>query len=379
MKNTTRRRKEKKLLELMKRATDQCFDGIIITDSKLDSAKIIYTNNEFCSITRYRSDELVGKSLTILHGPKTNPQFLARRRTSLAAGHSFKGRTVKYRKDGSEFYSESDSAPVFNQEGKITNFIYIIRDISKQVSAEEDKEEIVSVVGHEIKTPLTAIKGFIEILKKRMQEKSYSKTNEYLSIINSEVDRLVKLSNELLGTTQIQTIGILPNKQESDMDDVIRQVIKNIKIAYSSHRIRRRGKIGEVVNCDKDRIRQVITNLLTNAIKYSPNAKDVFVKISKENNNAIISIQDFGIGIAIDKQQKIFERYYRATNTNHTSSSGLGLYISAEIIKNHDGKIWVESTEGQGSIFSFSLPLSEPLEPIKNHKTTFQMNYLEQF
>lgn len=361
MKLTTRRKKERKMLELMKRAADQSSDGIVITNAKLDDShsKIVYTNKTFCHMTGYSPSELIGKSLLLLHGSKTDPKVLTHRREKLSAGEEFHGKIVKYRKDGSEFYNECDVAPVYNSENKITNYMYIMRDITKQVSMEENKVELVSVVSNEIKTPLTAIKGFVEILKKSIREQKYDKAGEYLTIIDSETDRVLELTRALLETNRIEALGFEPEKQLSNLDDVIRQVIKNVKITALSHKIKRRGKIKEEVNCDKDRIGLVITNLLTNAIKYSPDAKEVYVLVKKEHNSVTISVQDFGIGIPPEKQELIFDRYYRSSDSGNSKSSGLGLYIAAEIVRNHNGKIWVESSVGKGSVFSFSIPLTE--------------------
>lgn len=360
MKNTTKKKKEKKLLQVMKIATDQCSDGIVITNAKVQEikAKIIYTNEAFCKMTGYTYTELVGKTLSKLHGSKTDPKVLAQRRAALSSGHSFNGKLIKYRKNGSEFYNECDAAPVFDSNGEITNYIYIMKDVTERVNFEEKKEEIISVVSHEIKTPLTAINGFVEILKKKLAENSPEKNRKYLSIIKTEVDRLTGLTGELLETTRIKNRGVKPVKKLTDLDEIIRQVIKNVKITASGHKISRRGRIGILVNCDKNRIKQVITNLLTNAIQYSPEAEQVLVHITRQNNHAIVSVQDYGVGIPREKQKNIFEHYYRTADNNLAVSTGLGLYISAEIIRSHGGDIWVESAEGKGSIFSFSLPVS---------------------
>lgn len=347
-------------MELTKKASDQSSNGIIITNEKLDEdkAKILYTNKKFCRMTGYTYEELIGKTLNKLHGPKTDPRVLTKRKTTLSQRSSFHGKLIKYRKDGSEFYNECDSAPIFNSKGEITNYIYIMRDVSQQILAEKNKEERVSVVSHELKTPLTAINGFVEILKKNIEKNNEDKNYEYLEIIKSEIERIEALTQELLDTTQVKPPGVKPNKHPSDIDEIIRQVIKKVKNTNNSHKIKRRGKIGKLVTCDKDRIMQVITNLLTNAIEYSPDAEQVVVSIKRENNNAIVSIQDFGIGIPTHKQEKIFERFYNETTTNQPVRSGLGLYIAAEIVRNHGGKIWLESIEGEGSVFSFCLPLS---------------------
>lgn len=360
MKNTTRKKKEKILMELTKRASDQSSNGIIITNAKLDEdkAKILYTNEKFCEMTGYNYEELIGETLNKLHGPKTDPQILTQRKMKLSKGSSFNGKLIKYRKDGSEFYNECDSAPVFNTKGEITNYLYVMRDVSQQILTKKNKEERVSVVSHELKTPLTAINGFVEILEKNIEKNNADKNHEYLEIIKAEIERLAGLTQELLETAPVKPPGVKPDKHPSDIDQIIRQVIRKIKSTTNSHKIKKRGRIGKLITCDKDRIMQVITNLLTNAIEYSPDAEQVVVFIKRENNNAIVSIQDFGIGIPSDKQEKIFEPIFNETEKGQPVRSGLGLSIAAEIVRNHGGKIWLESIEGKGSVFSFCLPLS---------------------
>jgi PAS domain S-box-containing protein len=359
MKITTVKKKEKQLLQLMKEATDQSSDGIVITNAKLmeDKAKILYVNSALCKMTGYTDSELIGKQLNKLHGPKTDPQILSERRHLLKLGKSFSAKITKYRKDGSEFCNETDSAPVYDNDGLLKNVIHIMRDVSERTTVDEKKEEFLSVVGYELKTPLTSINGFIEILKKHLGDNNSDKNAEYLTIIKSEVNRLIILTNEILESTRMKKTRIQPKKKLTNIDDIIRQAIKNIKISANSHKINRRGKIGQPIYCDSERIKQVITNLLTNAIKYSPQSKDVNVQIKKENSNAVVSIQDFGIGIPSDKKDKVFDRFYRPTDKNKSVSTGLGLYISSEIVRSHGGSIWVESTEGQGSVFFFSLPV----------------------
>jgi PAS domain S-box-containing protein len=359
MKNTTRRKKERRLLDLVKIAADQCGDGIIITNASFDynNPKILYANQEFCDMTGYILEEIIGKNTRLLQGPKTDLIILARLRMTLSAGKSFHGRTINYRKDGSEFYIEWDIAPIFNSEEKVTHFISIIRDITDEVSAKNSKDELVNVVSNELKSPLLSIKGFVDMLKYNLNERSEEKNNEYLAIITGEIDRLLRLADELLDTTETKIVGVQPDKKLCDLDDIVRQVIKNIKSTYSSHKIKRRGKIGSLVNCDKSRIRKVVTNLLTFAIKASPDGEHVCLNIEKENDQAVIRVQDFGQGIPDEQQETLFEQTFSPSHNTKSVNSDMELYIAADIVRNHDGKIWVESTEGKGSIFSFSLPL----------------------
>jgi len=138
-------------------------------------------------------------------------------------------------------------------------------------------------------------------------------------------------------------------------------VINDFQSSVKTHQIIKEGKIKEQVFADQSRIEQVLVNLLTNAIKYSPGENKVNVRIDADKNNAVVSIQDFGFGITKKDQAKLFERFYRTSDKKEMKIAGfgLGLYIAAEIVKNHSGKIWVESTKNKGSTFYFTLPLKE--------------------
>jgi signal transduction histidine kinase len=174
----------------------------------------------------------------------------------------------------------------------------------------------------------------------------------------TQAKKLSSLVSDLLDMSKIQT-GKLPlNFEEFKFNEVLNDVITTANDTITTHKIEViKNAQNIVINGDKQRIEQVLINLITNAVKYSPKAKKVFVTVDEVNNNLRVSVKDFGIGIAADQQDKIFSRFYRVEGTGSTFSGlGIGLYISKDIILKHNGRIWVESESGHGSTFYFELP-----------------------
>ena len=179
--------------------------------------------------------------------------------------------------------------------------------------------------------------------------------------INKQTDRLTSLINDLLNTSKIQAGKLLLEKKAFNLSELVAKTVVDFQYVTETHQIIKEGEMKEQVFGDQSRIEQVLANLITNAVKYSPKADKVIVRVRTDKKNAIVSVQDFGFGIEKRDQAKVFERFYRTNDKEEMSVAGfgLGLYISAEIIKGHHGKIWVESAKGKGSTFYFTLPLKK--------------------
>ncbi len=221
---------------------------------------------------------------------------------------------------------------------------------------EQVKDEFISVASHELKTPLTSIKGFAYLLKKQLF--SSHKLFSYVDKIDFYSDRMTKLVNDLLDVSKIQVGKMTIEKEVFNFDTLVKDIVTSVRIVNSGHKIILSGRTGVKVNADRFRIEQVLQNLLSNAIKYSPDRKKIMVKMAQINKRIQVSVKDYGVGIPKEKLAKIFERFYRANEiSKKISGLGIGLYISQEIIKRHGGKIWVESKPGTGSTFYITLPI----------------------
>lgn len=244
------------------------------------------------------------------------------------------------------------------EEGKdeISTLINVYNDLMKQVQENQQrKDEFISIASHELKTPLTTVKGYMELLK--MSEHSQP-NQQFVQKALENVNKLERLIKELLDVTNIQSGQLKLNKKEFSIDEFIDETIQAFQVISKTHEIIWEGdKTNATIFADRQRIEQVLINLLSNAIKYSPGEIKIIVYSSKTNNDLIIKVRDFGIGVPINEQSNIFERFYRTENaTKSISGFGLGLYICRDIINRHSGRIWIED-ETKGSAFYFSLPL----------------------
>lgn len=243
----------------------------------------------------------------------------------------------------------------------MTNFILLgIEDITRRKLVERQKDDFVGYVTHELKTPITSISAFIQLLQGHHSKTGDKKSQFLLAKVAGQLDRLTKLLNSFTHVYKAQNGMLELQKEVLDLQELVHETVEMFQYTTTTHTISIDGAITKPISMDKERIRQVIINLLINAIKYSPDSDTVVVKMNEEANDAVISIQDFGPGIPNDVQTKIFERFFRVRTSDQgytVKGLGLGLYIALEIIKAHSGKLWVESAEGKGSTFSFSLPL----------------------
>lgn len=229
----------------------------------------------------------------------------------------------------------------------------------KLQALDKQKDKFLGMASHELKTPITSIKAFSQVLYRKLDRKEHQEYASLLENINSQTDKVTKLINDLLNVSNIEEGKLVLNKEKFSIDELLSKTISDMQYTTDSHKIIKEGSIKKPVYGDADRLSQVLSNLLTNALKYSPRADKVVVQLSENKNYAKISVKDFGPGIEKEDQQKIFERFYRTKDheDKNIAGFGLGLYISAEIIKRHHGEISVKSIKGKGSIFSFTVPL----------------------
>ena len=222
------------------------------------------------------------------------------------------------------------------------------------------KDEFLSVASHELKTPVTSMKGYLQILEKQVSKEENSKYLNLIHKANKQVNKIVYLVSDLLNLSKLESGKLEYNFSDFKISDVINDSILNIKNSEVTHTVRVFGDKDCVIYGDKNRIEQVIINLIDNAIKYSPDANEVLIGLSQDRGYFKMEVRDFGPGIPEEKLHLIFERYYRGEeNSFKTSGLGLGLFISSEIIKRHHGRIGVESEHGKGSTFWFVIPIEK--------------------
>lgn len=341
-------------LKYLKYALDQSAI-VAITDK---SGMIEYVNDKFVEISKYSREELVGKTHRVINSKHHSKEFFRDMWQTILSGNVWRGEIRNRAKDGSYYWVDSTITPVLDESGKPKKFIAIRSDITKRKELEQQKDEFIGIVSHELKTPVTSLKGYAQFLEKRFVKKEDQASAEYMSKMNTQITKLVSLIGDLLDVTRNESGKLQFNLDVFDLNELVAETLESLKLGDSKHSLIRKGKIKSKIFGDRERIGQVLTNLLTNAVKYSPDADQVFIKLTQSGEAAAVTVQDFGMGIAAEEHEKIFQRFYRANgNGVRYPGLGLGLYISSEIIRRHNGEIWVESREGEGSTFGFSLPV----------------------
>jgi PAS domain S-box-containing protein len=237
-------------------------------------------------------------------------------------------------------------------------------DITARKQLENQKDEFIGVATHELKTPITTLKGYTQVLINRLKKKKDFSTVAHLTKMDVQLNRLNTLVEDLLDVTKIQSGTLQLNREDIIFSDLVAEIVDSLQLTTDRHTIVMKNNLKKKVHADRNRIGQVITNILSNAIKYSPQANEIIVTMDNKDSVVTLSVQDFGIGISDDVQKKVFDRFFRVSGPTGVTfpGLGLGLFISAEIIRRHGGKIWVESKIGKGSTFSFSLPVNKKTE-----------------
>jgi len=243
---------------------------------------------------------------------------------------------------------------------KIKAIVANYRDITDKKILEKQKDDFIGVASHELKTPVTSIKAYSQILGEIFAESNDRKSSEMVNKMNKQVDRLTMLVKDLLDVTRISEGQITFREELYDVNELIDTISDELQRTTKRHTIVKKLSKIPLVWGDKERTGQVITNLLSNGIKYSPDADKIIITSKINANYFSVCVQDFGIGIPDDKKDKVFEQFYRVSgNKQHTFPGlGLGLYISSEIIKREGGRMWVNSIEGKGSTFYFTVPIT---------------------
>jgi PAS domain S-box-containing protein len=239
--------------------------------------------------------------------------------------------------------------------------IGFVLDISERKELDKRKDEFISMASHELKTPVTSLKGFLGLLRRRLIAQGDDTELYYLTRMDNQIDKLIKLINDLLDLSKMQTGQLVYREERFAIDALVQEIVENVQGATQTHHLQLEECAQAEIFGDQDRIGQVLINLLNNAVKYSPQADTVLVRAVTEGNQVRISVQDFGMGIAKEHQDKIFEQFYQVAESKEKAHPGLGigLHISYEIVMRHGGRLWVESEKGKGSTFHVTLPLAE--------------------
>ena len=321
---------------------------------------ITYESGSVKRLLGYDPDERVGKNIfrdTIVHPEDLEKKISAFREAVTKANELVRTEFRLKHKDGSyrdieAFYLNLLDDP--HIEGIVANY----HDITEQRKLEQQREEFISIASHELKTPVTSVKGYIQILQDIFSTTGDVMSIELINKLHLQIDRLTNLIKDLLDVTQIRQGQLEFRESSFDIDALIHEIVSDMQLSTKKHLIVADLNAAKNITADKERIGQVLNNLISNAIKYSPNADKVLVTSNAAEENITVCVQDFGIGINLDMQKRIFERFFRLHDKRHPYPGlGLGLYIASEIVKHHGGSLTVQSVPGKGSVFCLTVPV----------------------
>ncbi|MDP9955905.1 PAS domain S-box-containing protein [Epilithonimonas hungarica] len=268
--------------------------------------------------------------------------------------YQFRNRT----KENSYEWFLGRAVPIKDENGEVIQWIGTCTEINEFKQFQQQKDNFLGIASHELKTPLTSLKLYSQFLEKNLRKQDDDKNADVAMKMDEQINKLTSLVNDLLDVTKIQNGKILLNRSEFDFDELVHEVVEEQQMS-TRHRIYVEAESIGTITGDRNRISQVMTNLISNAIKYSPDSDKIQITTKlTEEGCAHFAVKDYGIGIPEDKKEKVFEQYYRVSGSKEYTfpGLGLGLYISSEIIKRSGGRIFVNSVEGKGSEFCFEVP-----------------------
>ncbi|EKD43282.1 MAG: Sensor protein [uncultured bacterium] len=348
-------------LEKFKLAADASSDAIVITDK---DGHIMYVNASAQKMSGFGSQEIGNNYIGNLWGGHMEKAFYQKMWNTIKYEKKpFVGELKNRRKTGEEYVVMARFYPLLDKRGEVIFFVGVETDMTKLKEMDRLKSEFVSIASHQLRTPLTGIKWFSELLLNGKAGALSEEQKDFVKQIFDSNDRMIKLVDDLLDVSHIDESGKFKIILVSgDFSKIIKEVvdqqkiqakIKNIKIALSAECLKKM-----ILKVDEQKIEQAMQNILSNAIKYSPNGSTISVNCKKNDGQYVCSFKDKGIGIPQYQQHRMFEKFFRADNVITVGSgTGLGLYIARHIVEGHGGKMWFESKENKGTTVYISLPI----------------------
>ena len=344
--------------ERFRALTEKSTDAIALVNIK---GKVLYASPATQQLMGYTPEELQKLSNPFELVPPDDREIVSKLFEKLITKPGTTENVI-YRvlhKNGHHIWIESAMTNLLkdpNVEAIVLNY----RDITERKRLENQKDDFISIATHELNTPVTSIKGYTQVLQGRFGKEGNTKAVEMLSKMDVQLKKLKNLIGDLLDVTKTDGGKLQFHEGFFDFNEVVTDIIDEMQFTTTKHHIKKNLAGTKTIDGDRDRIGQVITNLISNAIKYSPHNEVIIVTTSNNKSHVTLCVQDFGIGIPKEKQSKVFDRFFRVGNSKDTYGGlGLGLYISSEIVKRHSGRIWLESVQGKGSTFCLTLPIKQ--------------------
>jgi len=338
-------------------------DGVMIVDPEL---RILVFNRALSQMTGWPAEEAIGKPCyQVLALEDVSGRDLCSAdpgAVTFQDGEPWVAEGELCRPGGSRVAVRVTYSPLYDEEGRLSHVIANVVDITRFREAEEMKSTFISVVSHELKTPVSLIKGYANTLAREDADWDKATVREGLQVISEESDRLNYLINNLLDASRIQAGGFKIERADVSIPRLAVKVVENFRLQTANHRfILDFAQDFPVISGDEERLRQVFDNLVSNAIKYAPEGGEIRIGGWSDGDQVTIYVADQGIGIPDEEQGRLFQRFYRVDSSlrRKTQGAGLGLYLCRSIVEAHGGRIWLRSEPGKGTTVFFALPVGE--------------------
>jgi two-component system, NtrC family, sensor histidine kinase KinB len=325
---------------------DNLGEGVVVLDR---DAQLILRNSASRAIMGVDDGELQGLIERARH--IRNPLL-----ESILAGRSFSNERLAWRRpDGSERQLLVGGSSIRDDDGRMEMSIQVMSDVTEQVQAERLREEFVATISHDLRAPLAAIQGSAQLIQRIPDRVDH--VRERAGVINENAKRMNAMIQDLVDSTRLESGQVRLDRVPMDVATAVQQLLNELSGALPVERIR--VEVNEALPpalADRAHLARILTNLLTNALKYSPEGSRVTVSAESRNGEVTVSVIDQGQGISPEEQAKLFQKYQRPKKSRR-EGLGLGLYITRMLVEAHGGRIWVESQPGKGCAFSFTLPV----------------------
>jgi len=355
-------KKEKDKIDII---LDSIGDGVFVVDKNL---RITIINQVALDLSKCFKDKVIGhKYKNVLRfvneeTGKINDKFIV---DAFESGkvQEMTNHTSLIRKDGTKVPVSDSSAPFRDKEGNVIGCVVVFRDVSKEREVDRMKTEFVSIASHQLRTPLTSISWFTEMLLSKDVGKINKKQEDYLHQVYNSNKRMIKLVNDLLNVSRIETGKMVVIPEMVQIEDLIETVLDEVRILAKSNNIsiifkKPKNKLSKI-KLDPNLISQIVQNLLSNAIRYNKKNGKIVITVDKIDKEFLITVADTGIGIPKESQRLMFTKFFRADNAikKEADGNGLGLYVNKAILEVSGGKIWFESQENKGTTFYVTIPV----------------------
>ncbi|MEO8795586.1 MAG: ATP-binding protein, partial [Daejeonella sp.] len=324
-----------------------------------NTGKAVYFNEAWTRFTGRPQTEILDFGWADLIHPDDKENFLNLYLASFKNQVPFTGEFRILNKAGNYGWLLATDRPRFNTDGTFAGYISSSIDITEQKQDDQRKNDFIGMVSHELKTPLTSLSAYVQILLNRARKYDDEFTKTALEKANRQVGKMNEMINGFLNVSRLESGKIHIDKQDFDLAFLVKEAEEDLESTNETHTVIFAPLERTMIHADREKIAHVISNLISNAFKYSPKNSTIHVACTTKNNSAYFSVKDEGMGISKDDIPMLFDRYFRVkgNNMHGISGFGIGLYLSSEIIKRHDGTIWAESELNRGSKFIFTLPV----------------------